>query len=308
MKILITGGAGYVGTELVRLLSREPGISEIVVYDNLSRRNHDLFLGAHLGAVPVRFVAGDILDTRRLGKALHRVDVVYHLAARVTTPFADGDVHGLEQVNHWGTAELSYLLEQRGVGRLIYLSSTAVYGVSDSPLGLDSPPAPVTAYGVSKLRGERMLERLAEDLDLYTIRCGNVYGYSPSMRFDAVINRFIFEAHFNGRITIEGSGEQRRAFVHVQQAARALAGLREGGPRPGMMHLVERNLSINEIVAAVREVYPGLETISVAQDLPRRSLVVEPDPRLQPWGLELPSLREQLEQFRARFAFGHAGP
>jgi UDP-glucose 4-epimerase len=226
----------------------------------------------------------------------------------VTTPFADGDVHGLEQVNHWGTAELSYLLEQRGVRRLIYLSSTAVYGVSDTPLAIGSPPVPVTAYGVSKLRGERMLERLAEDLDLYTIRCGNVYGYSPSMRFDAVINRFVFEAHFNGRITIEGSGDQRRAFVHVQQAARALAGLRQGGPRPGLMHLVEHNLSINEIVTAVREVYPELETISVAQDLPRRSLVVEPDPRLLHRDPEVPTLREQLQQFRARFAFGHSSP
>ena len=110
MKLLVTGGAGYLGTELVRALAARPEIEEVVVYDNLARRNHNLFLAERLLSKPIRFVQGDILDTRTLEKLVADADAIAHLAARVSTPFADQDFHGMDQVNHWGTAELAYLL------------------------------------------------------------------------------------------------------------------------------------------------------------------------------------------------------
>ena len=111
MNILITGGAGYLGTELVHVLAANEDVEQILIYDNLSRGNYNLFLQDRFKHNKVTFVQADILDSRQLRNSLKDVDVVYHLAAKVTTPFANIDAHFYEQVNHWGTAELIYALE-----------------------------------------------------------------------------------------------------------------------------------------------------------------------------------------------------
>jgi UDP-glucose 4-epimerase len=322
--VLVTGGAGYIGTELVRALASRRDVEEIVVYDNLSRRNYNLFLlgssfngapapdGPHLsgrrpeddqGCAPIRFVNGDLLDTRKLEAALEGIDVVYHLAAKVSTLFADEDFHGFDQVNHWGTAELSYILERRPVDHLIYLSSASVYSASEKEVTETTSPAPKTTYGLSKYQGERMLGRLADRLELRTLRCANVYGYSPSMRFDSVINRYMFEAHFNGRITVYGSGHQHRPFVHIANVTRALTSAPEVIP-PGTYNLVERNLSILEVTSHVQDLYPDLEMLFIQQDVKLRDLRVRPDPRLVKLSLfDGRSFDDQLLDFRQHFSF-----
>jgi len=113
MHVLITGGAGYIGTALVEMLSQNKAVSQIDIYDNLSRANRNFFIGKNkLNSTKVNFIQGEILDSRKLKKALKGVDVVYHLAANVTTPFSDQNPHLFEQVNHWGTAELTYAIEE----------------------------------------------------------------------------------------------------------------------------------------------------------------------------------------------------
>lgn len=308
MRVLVTGGAGYIGTALCHELVQSDLVDELVVYDNLSRPNRNLFLEGPLPVRPglrVRFEGGDILDTRRLRRCLEGIDLVVHLAARVTTPFADSDLHGLDQVNHWGSAELSYLLDraESSVKRLIYVSSAAVYGESASPVTLGRPAAPTSAYASSKHDGERMLERLHDRLALHVVRCANVYGYSRSMRFDAVINRFLFDAAFRGQITMHGSGEQRRAFVHVDTVARALMLGLTGELPPGVSHLVERNLSVQEIASVVLELEPATELLTIRQHQRLHDLVVAPDPRLHARVYDQRGLAAQLDDFRRRFAF-----
>ena len=188
MKVLITGGAGYIGTELAATLNEDPSISEIVIYDNFSRGNYNLFIGqTKLKGNKLRFVKGELLDTRKLKKELEDIDTVYHLAAKVTTPFADQNPHEFEQVNHWGTAELIYAIEESNVKTFVYMSSTSVYGASENTLNIDSPLNPKTFYGISKMRGEEHVKRLINSpIKTFILRCGNVYGYSKSMRFDSV--------------------------------------------------------------------------------------------------------------------------
>ena len=97
MNILITGGAGYIGTELSNILAKDEQVNEVVIYDNLSRENYNLFLGHKREKhEKIRFVHGEILDSRSFKKALEGIDVVYHLAAKVTTPFANIDSHFFE--------------------------------------------------------------------------------------------------------------------------------------------------------------------------------------------------------------------
>lgn len=306
MRILVTGGAGYVGTELVRALAGSPGVEEIRVYDNLARRAYGLFLGAPTLPGGVRFLRGDLLDTRSLRAAAKGADVIVHLAARVSTPFADHDAHSFEQVNHWGTAELGYVAADLGVPRLIYLSSTSVYGdTSEVPADPGTAPAPRTAYGISKLAGERALAPYAEAGALITVRCANVYGFSPSLRFDAVINKMLFDALFTRKITQEGSGRQFRAFASVSGVAAALRRLALDGADPGVYHLVERNLSVSDVTSAVTAILPDTDVLYVAQDMPRRHLQVLPDPRLTPAGdLGLEGFDAELRAFMERFSFG----
>ena len=128
MKLLITGGAGYIGTELCTRLMHREDIESIHVYDNLSRKNYNFFLGAHKLNEKVTFVNAELLDSHTLRKEVAKADTVIHLAAKVTTPFADQSPHLFDQVNNWGTAELSYALEDSDCKRLIYMSSASVYG------------------------------------------------------------------------------------------------------------------------------------------------------------------------------------
>lgn len=302
MRVLVTGGAGYIGVELVRALSARSDVERVTVYDNLSHGRNGLFLGPPMGPRPVRFVRGDILDSRTLKRELDHTDVVVHLAARVSTPFADGDPHSFEQVNHWGSAELSYLLEESRVSQVIYASSAAVYGASTAPVDTHARPDPRTWYGISKLRGEHMLGRLNGRMRVSIVRCANVFGYGTCARFDAVINRFLRQAHFEGRVIVEGDGSQKRPFAPISYVAAALSAL-VGSPERGQLYnLVAYNLSVTDIVVALRELYPEVETLFVEQDMPRHGLEVAPSAGL----LAPPSvdaLAGELERFRRAFAF-----
>ena len=126
MKVLVTGGAGYIGTELIYKLDANSDITEVIVYDNLSRPNYNLFIGVSKLSSKIKFVERDILDTRNLKQSLKGVQVVYHLAAKVSTPFADQNAHYFEQINNWGTSELIQAIEESDVKKFIYLTSTYI--------------------------------------------------------------------------------------------------------------------------------------------------------------------------------------
>ncbi|MEM7107121.1 MAG: SDR family oxidoreductase [Bacteroidota bacterium] len=306
MKILLTGGAGYIGTELAKLLVDREDVHEVVIYDNLSRTNFNFFIGhTFQNAKKLRFEKGELLDSRQLNKALTGVDVVYHLAAKVTTPFANTDPHIYEQVNHWGTAELVYAVENSNAKKFIFTSSTSVYGSSKEAVNEAVKPNPKTFYGISKLRAEDHVNRLADLMDTFVFRCGNVYGYSRSMRFDAVINKFVFEAHFNKRITINGDGKQHRSFIHIDHAATALEAVLDSDIAPGVYNLSDRDLEILDIVDALKQIIPDLEFLFVNQHLKLRQLKVKPNELIKgKLGIaSSQSLVDELLEFRSKLSF-----
>ena len=305
MKILITGGAGYIGTELTYELEKNPKVKQIIIYDNLSRGNVNLFIGKSKLSTKIKFVQGDILDTRLLKKTLTGIDVVYHLAAKVTTPFADQNAHFFEQVNHWGTAELVYAIEESTVKKFIYTSSASVYGASADEVDEKTIPNPKTFYGISKLRGEEHVNRLLNnDLQTYIIRCGNIYGYSKSMRFDSVINKFMFDANFKNRISINGTGEQHRSFIHIDKTANILTNLLFSKLNSGIYDLVEDNLNINHIANTFKTIYPSLEMLHINQQLKMRELKVRPNTKMNELtNIPTRTLKEVLTYFKNQFSF-----
>ncbi len=307
MKVLVTGGAGYVGTSLVQSLAALDQVNQVVVYDNLSRDNYNFFLNSDkkMSGNKVSFISGDILDSRKLKKALEGVDVVYHLAARVSTPFSNTDSHFYEQANHWGTAELVYAIEESTtVKHLVFLSSTSVYGSSKEEVSEETVANPRTFYSTSKLRGEGHVNRLFNKINTQIIRCGNVYGYSPAMRFDAVVNRFVFDAHVNNRISIHGSGKQHRSFIHVDKVANVLTQLLQKQVPSGVYNLSDRNLQVLDLRDMLKSMYPSMEFIYINQHLELRELKVKNDGLITKY-VEIPktTLEEELQAFSERFSF-----
>lgn len=306
MKVLVTGGAGYIGSDLVYGLNSNEKVSKIIILDNLSRKNYSFFFDLSTNRLnKVSFVKGDILDSRTVSKVLKGVDVVYHLAAKVSTPFADQDPHYFEQVNHWGTVNLLYEIEKSDVSRFIYLSSASVYGSSSNEVTESTPPDPKTFYGISKLNAEKQVERLSSKIDTYIIRCGNVYGLNSSARFDAVINKFMFEANFYNKISVDGDGRQHRAFIHIDQLISVLTSLINSYKIPfGTYNLVSANWKIAYIAQIISEIYPELEVIYVNQDIKLRELKVHENLILHQY-LNIPEieLKTHLIKFADKFCF-----
>ena len=307
MHVLITGGAGYLGTELVSLCAAHPAISKLTIYDNLSHGRHGLFTGKPIKGASMRFLRRELLDSRSLKQAFEGVDVVVHLAAKVSTPFASGDPHAFEQVNHWGTAELGYALEESNVKKVIYASSASVYGLSEEPKTIQDRPSPNTSYGISKLNGEAMLRRLENQMQVVILRCANIYGFSPSIRFDAVINRFVRQAFFEGRISIEGRGDQVRPFIHIRHAAEVFLRVVTDFCESGTYNLVDANRTIIDIANHLHDLKPSLEMMFVEQDLPRTTLQVASCEEMTSLFEHSVSFEDQIQEFVSVFRFAVDG-
>ncbi|NSW45866.1 MAG: SDR family oxidoreductase [Bacteroidales bacterium] len=302
MNILVTGGAGYIGTELIRQLVLMPEVEQVILYDNLSRGNYNIFLHSGIKRGKVKFVKGELLDSRTLKNVVKDVDIVYHLAARVSTPLSNESSHLFEQVNHWGTAELVYAVEESKVKKFVYLSSASVYGASSEEMTIDSTPNPQSFYGISKYRGEQHVLRLMNKIPTYILRCGNVYGYGISMRFDAVINRFMFDASFNGRINIYGDGMQRRSFIYIDKITEILNRLIYSDLKPGIYNAVDRVMPILEVASAIQELYPDMEMLYINQHMKMRELVVKPDENILSLAQTSKlTFKQELEQIMKRF-------
>lgn len=277
MRVVITGAAGYVGWSVLNVLVNSPSVNEIIVYDNFSRRNYGLLLAAKGDNYrKVTVTVDELLNSRGLQKAVAGADCVCHLAALAPSPYKDDAPHTFDQVNHWGTAEVCYAVEDARVPRLVYVSSGAIYGFPDHVATVSTEPMPVNAYGASKLAGERHVDRLADRCTKIVLRAGTVFGMNPVARFDTFVNCFALDAALGRPLHVHGSGEQVRPIVHVTSLAEAIAESVVGDVKPGTYNVVERNVSVNETVDVLRDTSPSVEVIHTNQQARLNDLQVEP--------------------------------
>ncbi len=280
--ILVTGGAGYIGSRLIRDLAEDPAFDDclIRIYDNLQREaSHSLLDLPAQGCY--QFVEGDILDSTGLGLAMRDVWAVVHMAAIVRTPLAFGSPGWIEQVNHWGSATVGRAAAEAGVAHLIYTSSAAVYGPVDAVAGAPTSAPhpfdegaicrPLGPYAESKLRGERELQALqaAGRLRVTVLRLGSAFGWAPAVRFDAMANRLAYLAGVGRPLTVYGTGEQRRPLLHVADASHALRfALAHAEQVAGETYnVVGENARVLDVVAALCALQPAAQVRFTEQDV-----------------------------------------
>ena len=218
-RVLVTGGAGFIGSNIVRLLAEETS-ADVVVLDDLSSGYR-----ANLDGLPVTLIEGDVCDPEAVGRAVDGCDTVFHLAASVgNTRSIDHPVRDSE-INVIGTLRVLEAARAAATGKIVYSSSAGIFGeLKTLPIREDHPIEPDTPYGASKLAAEKHCLAYAKlyPIESVCLRYFNVYGVHQ--RYDAYGNVIPIFAHrvLRGEpITIFGDGEQTRDFVNVRDVARA---------------------------------------------------------------------------------------
>ena len=230
MTILVTGGAGYVGSILTRMLLEkgyqvrlletfrfgEDSISDI--------RNHKNLEVMH----------GDITNNEDVNKALEDIEGVIHLAGIVGDPACAVNIEEAIETNFIATTRLARSCKEKKTGKFVYASTCSVYGAPEGLVDENSPAKPVSLYGETKADSEATVLALAsEGFNPIIGRLATIYGISPRMRFDLVVNYLTMRAITKGTIKIFG-GEQWRPFLNVYDAAR------------GYIFLLEQDLEVSD--------------------------------------------------------------
>ena len=219
-RVLITGGAGFIGSHLVRYFA---GQAEVTVLDDL-RSGY----ARNLDAVDCRFVRGSILDAKALGEAMAGAEEVYHLAAMISVPESVAKPAECAELNTEGTRCVLDAAVAAGARKVVLASSAAIYGDNPTVPKLESmSPEPKSPYAETKLAGERLLEayRQTHGIGTTSLRFFNVFGprQDPRSAYAAAVPIFIAKALRDEPIGIHGDGGQTRDFIHVTDIVGALA-------------------------------------------------------------------------------------
>ena len=250
MKSLVTGGAGFIGSNLVETLL---GVGHTVVcVDNESSDAHDKPYW-NSNSINIR---GDIRDYTLMSSAMKDVDFVFHLAAEARIQPAIENPINAVSVNDLGTATVLQCARENQIKKFMFSSTSAAYGRNNSPNVETQQPDALNPYSVTKLNGENLCKMYTELFGLRTVifRYFNVYGPRQPVRgqYAPVLGIFKRQKDVGEKLTIVGDGNQRRDFVHVEDVARANVMAALGDPSGDVYGEVYnvgtgKNFSVNEI-------------------------------------------------------------
>jgi UDP-glucose 4-epimerase len=258
--VLVTGGAGFVGSHLVEALCAD---TEVRVLDDLS--------SGRAANVPegVELYRGSVTDPSVLAAAMDGVDVVCHLAAQVSVPDSVADPRRAHRTNVTGTVAV---LERARTAdaRVVYASSAAVYGQPTSlPVDETEPKAPTSPYGIGKLAADHYVRAYADLYDLPTVslRYFNVYGPRQARSdYGAVVSTFVERARAGDSLVVHGEGDQTRDFVHVRDVVRATRlAARTDAVGEAFNVATGESVTIRELADLVRSLAPTSPSIAHAE-------------------------------------------
>ncbi|UCD39195.1 MAG: NAD-dependent epimerase/dehydratase family protein, partial [Fidelibacterota bacterium] len=304
--ILIIGGAGFIGSVLVRMLLNSG--YRVRVLDNF------LYDQKSLDAVqdhPMLDIhTGDSREVSSVVQSMDGVDAVVHLGEIVGDPACAVNDDVTIQINIAATRMIAEAAKGYGIGRFIYASSCSVYGASDQVLNEDSKVEPLSLYAKAKVAAEESLNSLAgTDFHPVILRLSTVYGFSPRPRFDLVVNLLAAKGIQEGEITIIG-GEQWRPFVHVKDVSRAIKMILESplGDIAGNVYNVganNLNYTICEVGKIIHPMIPGSRIVELDEDYDLRNYRVSFDKITADIGFECQhSLQYGIAEIQEAYANG----
>ncbi|WP_288502093.1 NAD-dependent epimerase/dehydratase family protein [Pseudomonas sp. UBA5568] len=263
--ILITGGAGFIGSHLSdALLARGYAVR---IVDDLSTGKRD---NLQLDHPLLEFVEGDVADAKLVQRAAAGCQAVVHLAAVASVQASVDDPVRTHQSNFIGTLNVCEAMRVHGVRRVLFASSAAVYGNNGEGQSIaeDTPKAPLTPYAVDKLASEQYLEfyRRQHGLEPVIFRFFNIFGprQDPSSPYSGVISIFSERAVQGQPITVFGDGEQTRDFLYVGDLVQVMVqALEQAQVEEGAVNIgLNQATSLNQMLAALQQVVGSLPAVS----------------------------------------------
>lgn len=268
MKIVVTGGAGFIGSELVRQLAAEG--RKVIVVDNLvngRRENLDGLLGEQ-----VQLIEANIRDSQRMADLIRGVDVVFHLAClgvrhSIHSPYEN------HEVNATATLKLLSVAKAAGVERFVYVSTSEVYGTARwAPMTEEHPTFPMTVYGASKLAGECYTRAFHRTYGYPTVVVRPFNAYGPRCHHEGdsgeVIPKFLLRCMAGQPMVVFGDGTQTRDFAYVSDTAKGIlmAGLADAAVGRTINLGSGREITINELAREVAAVLRKPDAVVIHDD------------------------------------------
>jgi nucleoside-diphosphate-sugar epimerase len=259
-RVLVVGGAGYLGSTLVPLLLNRN--YRVRVLDSLMFGDASLKAVRHHPNFELRI--GDVRDIEAVVGAMKSCDAVIHLAAIVGDPACDENKPLAAEINRAATRMLIDIARGFGVQRFLFASTCSVYGACDYLVDEHTAPAPLSVYAHTKVDSENLLLESADDnFTTCILRMGTLFGLSPRLRFDLVVNLLTGRAATIGKITVF-NGQQWRPFVHVKDAARAFILALETNPAvvsKQIFNVGDYNLNyqLSQVSETIAQIVPTVE-------------------------------------------------
>ncbi len=253
MKVAITGGAGYIGSTLIKNLLKQG--DSVVSVDNETIGDY-ICLKKEIND-EAELIVGDIRDLDFLTETWKNCDAIAHLAALPGLVLCNQKPEEAISVNIYGTYQVLEAARKLDINRVVFCSSASVYGIPVMmPVTEEHPLNPLNLYGVTKLAGEKMMSIFWDNNGIETVnlRFGNIFGVGLYTRWDTVIPKFVKQALSGEKLTIYGDGSSSRDFVHVEDITRAMMlSLTTKGIGGETINVGGETLTIEEVARVVSE-------------------------------------------------------